>query len=88
MFQQGERYYKIGVGLLDLMEGKHAQIDFLNPKPDDPRLMAVFDGLNQRYGTDSVFLAAQGIEHKWAMRREMLSPQYTTRWGDLPVVRC
>ncbi|WP_153448282.1 Y-family DNA polymerase [Vibrio algicola] len=88
MFQQGERYYKIGVGLLDLMEGKHAQIDFLNPKPDDPRLMAVFDGLNQRYGTDSVFLAAQGIEHKWAMRREMLSPQYTTKWGDLPVVRC
>ncbi|WP_153446849.1 Y-family DNA polymerase [Vibrio algicola] len=88
MFQQGERYYKIGVGLLDLVEGKHAQIDFLNPKPDDPRLMAVFDGLNQRYGTDSVFLAAQGIEHKWAMRRERLSPQYTTKWGDLPVVRC
>ncbi|MBJ6888702.1 DUF4113 domain-containing protein, partial [Vibrio cholerae] len=24
----------------------------------------------------------------WAMRREMLSPQYTTRWQDLPKIKC
>ncbi|WP_274601946.1 DUF4113 domain-containing protein [Vibrio sp. S11_S32] len=28
------------------------------------------------------------VEHKWTMRRERLSPQYTTKWGDLPIVRC
>ncbi|OJI25056.1 DNA polymerase V subunit UmuC [Vibrio vulnificus] len=50
--------------------------------------MAVFDGLYQRYGDGAVFLAAQGIENKWEMRREMLTPQYTTRWRDLPKVRC
>ncbi|EBA6038874.1 DUF4113 domain-containing protein, partial [Salmonella enterica] len=24
---------------------------------------------------------------QWAMKREMLSPRYTTRFSDLPVVR-
>ncbi|WP_462055521.1 DUF4113 domain-containing protein, partial [Vibrio cholerae] len=39
-------------------------------------------------GSDAIFLAAQGITQKWAMRREMLSPQYTTRWKDLPKIKC
>ncbi|HGH6051967.1 TPA: DUF4113 domain-containing protein [Vibrio mimicus] len=30
--------------------------------------------------TDTFFLAAQGITQKWAMRRDMLTPQYTTCW--------
>jgi hypothetical protein len=25
-------------------------------------------------------------EQKWMTRREMLSPEYTTKWGDLPLV--
>lgn len=88
MFKPDVRYYKIGVGLIDLVEGQHTQMDWLNPEPDDPRLMKVLDGLNQRYGRDSLFVAAQGTVEKWAMRRERLTPQYTTRWGDIPVVRC
>ena len=88
MFKPDVRYYKVGVGLVDLIDGKHAQIDWLNPNPDDPRLMKVLDGLNQRYGRDSLFVAAQGTVEKWAMRRERLTPQYTTKWGDIPVVRC
>ncbi|SQD80686.1 protein of unknown function [Moritella yayanosii] len=50
--------------------------------------MAVFDVLNQKYGRDTLFLGAQGIDKKWAMRRNMLTPQYTTKWLDLPKVRC
>ncbi|WP_153446853.1 DUF4113 domain-containing protein [Vibrio algicola] len=38
------------------------------------------DALNQRYGTDSVFLVVQGFDEKWAMWRERLSPHYTTWW--------
>ncbi|WP_086983788.1 DUF4113 domain-containing protein [Vibrio aphrogenes] len=88
MYKPEGRYYKIGVGLIDLINGKHTQIDWLNPQQENTKLMQVLDGLNQRYGTDSVFIAAQGIEQKWAMRRDRLTPQYTTRWGDIPVVRC
>ncbi|MDF4682511.1 DUF4113 domain-containing protein [Vibrio parahaemolyticus] len=44
--------------------------------------------LNQRFGSDTVFIAAQGISQKWSMRRQMLMPQYTTRWVGLPKIRC
>lgn len=88
VFHEGVRFYKFGVGLLDLQDGRHEQKDLFNPCPNDEKLMAVFDSLNQRYGDGAVFLAAQGIGSKWEMRREMLTPQYTTRWRDLPKVRC
>ncbi|MFL7011979.1 Y-family DNA polymerase [Enterovibrio norvegicus] len=87
-FQEGVRYYKVGVGLLDLVSAKHVQPDLFNSQSGNPALMQAFDGLNKRYGTGAVFMAAQGIDPKWGMRREFLSPQYTTRWGDVPVVRC
>jgi len=49
--------------------------------------MQVFDKLNQRYGNNTVFLGAQGTEQKWAMHRKMLTPQYTTKWQDIPKVK-
>ncbi|HFQ5220393.1 TPA: Y-family DNA polymerase [Vibrio vulnificus] len=88
LFCEGVRFYKIGVGLLDLTDGKHEQSDLFNPMPNDPKLMSVYDSLNQRYGPDTLFLGAQGIAQKWGMRREMLTPHYTTKWQDLPVIKC
>ncbi|WP_322349392.1 MULTISPECIES: DUF4113 domain-containing protein [Salmonella] len=32
-------------------------------------------------------IAGQGIPQQWAMKREMLSPRYTTRYSDLLMVR-
>lgn len=88
LYELGVRYYKVGVGLLDLSRAEHVQPDLFDTQPGNPALMKAFDGLNQRYGTGTVFLAAEGIAPKWGMRREFLSPQYTTRWGDVPRVRC
>lgn len=88
LFCEGVRFYKIGVGLLDLTDGKHEQSDLFNPMPNDPKLMSVYDSLNQRYGSDTLFLGAQGIAQKWSMRREMLTPHYTTKWQDLPIIKC
>ncbi|MCG6934217.1 MAG: DUF4113 domain-containing protein [Gallionella sp.] len=31
-------------------------------------------------------IAASGIQHRWAMRRERKTPNYTTDWNELPVV--
>ncbi|MFD2821990.1 DUF4113 domain-containing protein [Paraglaciecola chathamensis] len=33
-------------------------------------------------------MAAKGFEQKFAMRREFLSPQYTTKWSDIPKIKC
>lgn len=88
LYQPGVCYYKIGVGLLDLTSEKHQQLDLLNPVPDNPNLMQVLDKINQKYGGETLFLAAQGINQKWGMKRELLTPQYTTKWRDVPFIRC
>ncbi|ELA8176801.1 Y-family DNA polymerase [Vibrio alginolyticus] len=88
IFKEGIRFYKIGVGLLELSSAKHEQQDLFNPQPNNPNLMNVLDSLNARYGRDTLFLGAQGIEPKWSMRRERLTARYTTRWSDLPRLRC
>lgn len=49
-------------------------------------LMRVVDGLNQS-GKASLFFAGQGIQKTWSMKRDMLSPAYTTRVSDLPWAR-
>ncbi|WP_143169461.1 DUF4113 domain-containing protein, partial [Vibrio quintilis] len=87
LFQPQVRYYKIGVGLIDLIDDQYEQFDLLNPSPNNISLMKVYDEVNTRYGNDTLFLAAQGIEQKWQMRRAFLTPQYSTRWRDLPEVR-
>jgi len=53
----------------------------IKDKPNSEALMRVLDGLNQS-GKVNLFFAGQGIEKSWAMKREMLSPAYTTRFAD------
>lgn len=88
VFAEGIEYYKIGVGLIELVSGEHEQGDLFNPKPNNDKLMRVFDGLNTRFGSSTLFLASQGIEQKWDMRRERLTPSYTSDWKALPKIKC
>ncbi|GGI72817.1 hypothetical protein GCM10007978_08290 [Shewanella hanedai] len=88
LYRPGVRYYRIGVGLIDLASTYNAQLDLFNASKSNPALMHVYDGINQRFGTDTLFLAAQGTEQKWTMRRDLLTPQYTTRWGCVPQIKC
>ena len=88
LFREGTRYYKIGIGLIQLVSETYNQLDLFNPQRANPALMNTLDSINHRYGSDTVFLAAQGIEHKWAMRRDLLTPQYTTNWACVPHIKC
>jgi DNA polymerase V len=56
------------------------------PQANSSALMQVVDRLN-RMGRGSVWFAGQGAQKSWAMKREMLSPCYTTRYSDLPVAK-
>ncbi|MEZ9465005.1 Y-family DNA polymerase [Vibrio splendidus] len=87
LFKPGVSYYKIGVGAMSLISDRQRQQDLFS-EPDNPALMQAIDKLNTQLGRDSVFLAAQGITHEWAMKRDFLSPQYTTKLKDLPRILC
>lgn len=87
LFNSEVEYYRIGVGLLELVSDKYRQTD-LFATPDNPELIKTMDKLNSRYGDGTVFLAAQGTKQEWQMKREFLSPRYTSRFKDLPKIQC
>ena len=62
----------------------------LNKHADQSRLMQALDAVNQRYGRGSLLLASTGLggtDRIWSMKQERRTPQYTTRWKDIPIAR-
>ena len=88
LFKPGVAYYRIGVGLLEMTPARNRQLSLLEEDKSSPALMKVMDEINAKYGDGTAILAAQGIQQKWQMRRDFLSPQYTTRWSDIPTIYC
>jgi DNA polymerase V len=89
IWRAGYRYMKAGVMLSDFYSQGIAQPDFfdeLKPRANSAALMDVIDTLNKS-GKRKVWFAGQGIEKSWSMKREMLSPAWTTRYSDFPVVK-
>lgn len=90
IWRDGYRYAKAGVILSDLQPFEHLQADLFADQQQilrQQRLMQAMDAINDS-GKGRIFLAGQGLRNVgWAMRQEFLSPAYTTRWKDLPVVR-
>ncbi len=83
-------YHKAGIMLLDLIPLRGQQPSLFtaagaeNGRPQ--ALMRALDEINARYGRRTVQFAAEGITRFWQMRRDRLSPRYTTRWDELPAV--
>lgn len=93
IYQPGYRLSKAGVMLMDLTNDatKQGELDF---EPVDARdrakLMTAMDAINDRYGRGTVHVGSasrQRAPSDWSMRQERLTPQYTTKWSDLPVAR-
>ncbi|EOY6722609.1 DUF4113 domain-containing protein [Pseudomonas aeruginosa] len=88
IFTPGPGYAKAGVILMDFVgAGQHTDDMFAPaPRTNSDRLMAVIDGINSRQGRGAVRLARAVPERGWAMRREHMSPRFTTSWRELLVV--
>ncbi|RUQ85120.1 Y-family DNA polymerase [Legionella septentrionalis] len=84
-------YHKSGVILADLIDKKYRQVDLFN-QPENSTLlqtetlMNLMDTINEKYGSRTIRLAAEGFKKQWSMRRELKSPNYTTQWLELPTV--
>ncbi|WP_318386860.1 Y-family DNA polymerase [Enterobacter sp.] len=89
IWRDGHRYQKAGIMLGDFFSQGVAQLNLFDdnaPRADSDALMTLMDRLNKQ-GRGTLYFAGQGVQPAWQMKREMLSPCYTTRWKDLPVVR-
>lgn len=90
IWKDGHRYQKAGVMLGDFYSQGVAQLNLFDdnsPRQNSEKLMEVLDHLNTKNGRGSLYFAGQGIQTGWQMKREMLSPRYTTRYSDLLEVR-
>lgn len=86
IWRDGFRYQKAGIMLNDFTE-RAGQIDLFDdtpPRANSAALMEVLDNLN--HAGNRVWFAGQGIAKGWKMKRDMLSPAYTTNWAELPIV--
>lgn len=92
IFKTGYYYKKAEVCLEDLIPKNPRQLDIFHQPSDEhlyhtEQLMSVFEQINQKYGRSTIRLAAEGYSKPWAMRAELKSPAYTTRWSEVPQVR-
>ncbi|EHF6044482.1 Y-family DNA polymerase [Salmonella enterica] len=83
----GHRYAKAGVMLNDFTPSGVSQLNLFDedqPRAQSNELMKVLDRINHS-GKGKIWFAGRGIAPEWQMKRDMLSPAYTTRWSDIPV---
>lgn len=90
IWKEGHRYQKAGVMLGDFFSQGVAQLNLFDdnaPRHNSGALMEMLDRLNAKEGRGTLYFAGQGIQPQWQMKRDMLSPRYTTRFSDLLRVR-
>jgi DNA polymerase V len=87
LFKPEYEYKKAGIMLGEITPVGQYQADWLEPpQATSTKLMDALDGLNKRFGRGTVKVSTQGAHKGWQMRQERKSPNYTTDWGEVPVV--
>lgn len=90
IFVPDRAYCRTGVVFTHLIEKADTPADlFACPETDarSARAMGVLDEINQRFGRNTLHTGRLVSEPIWAMRANYMTPRYTTRLSDLPIVR-
>jgi len=88
IYRQGYAYKKAGIILtgIDSTAAFQKSLFALHGAGDkSDRLMKVMDKINQVYGRNTLSVFSTNTQKTWAMRRENMSPCYTTKWSDIPI---
>jgi len=89
IYKKGFKYKKIGIYLTGIEEENSGQLDlFLKEDPRKCRIMESVDRINKKYGRNTVNCMNIRETSSWQMKREHLSPRYTTSWEELPLISC
>jgi DNA polymerase V len=98
IYRSGFRYRKVMINLLGLQHDSTDQLDLFETfgdKKKEDAIMKAFDTINDKYGRGTIRMGTRSLlsdtdteskDRNWRMKREFLSPEYTTRLTDLPRV--
>jgi DNA polymerase V len=87
---EGVRYARAGIMVTDLRpSGNQAPLSLFENPHEERRIGSLLEDVTRRYGRGSIGLGHGGIRGgpDWTMKRDMLSPRYTTHWDELPLVK-
>ena len=90
LYKPGYRYKKAGVMLAEICPDNAVQLNLFYTSRNLAGHMDIMDALdeiNMTWGRDTIKYASSGIKKPWAMKRNMISPRYTTNWNELPVAK-
>jgi DNA polymerase V len=90
IFRQGYFYKRTGVFVTDIIPSDQVQSNLFDTvdREKHSKLMDALDYLNSRYERGKVKIGKQGYGSDWQLKCEHLSPCYTTRLSDIPIVYC
>lgn len=85
IFLAGYKYQKVEIMALCLIPEAEVQFSLFNNYEGSRfnKVSSLMDKLNKHYGAGSVRLGSEGHNPKWNLRRDFLSPNYTTNWNDI-----
>jgi DNA polymerase V len=87
---EGIRYARAGIMVTDLRPtGNQAPLSLFENPHEERHIGELLEDVTRRYGRGSIGLGFAGIRGgpDWTMKRDMLSPRYTTHWDELPLVK-
>lgn len=89
IFAEGYKFKKAGVIVSEIVPERPLQTSLFDTRDREKfnKIMGVMDNLNASYGKQKIKVAAQGFDRKWKLKNEKLSPCYTTKLGDVMVVK-
>lgn len=90
LITDGIKYARAGIMLTDLRpSGAQSPLSIFENPHEERGISSLLEDLAKRHGRGTVGLGVAGIKGgpDWTMRRDMLSPRYTTHWDELLVVK-
>ncbi len=89
IFKPEIRFLKCSVGAIEIVPEKSLQYGLFAENNRNSKLMQCLDAINTKFGNHTLKVARLNTsDEKWRMNRDFLSPQYTTKWKDIPVFKC
>lgn len=88
--QEGLKYARAGIMVTDLRpSGNQSPLELFENPHEERHIGTLLEDVTRRYGRGSIGLGHAGIKTglDWSMKRDMLSPRYTTHWDELPLVK-
>ena len=91
IYKKGLTYKKAGVIVGDIIPENQVQLNLFDIDSNHHKrknLYSTVDIINQAMGRDKVQILGQGITRRLSLKKERLSPCYTTRWDEILQVHC